>query len=112
MATVVENTLCETCGVYAREGSLYCYNCGSPVTERQKKRAEDNTPSDTALVAPGSRPPLRSAAALRAQRRASSLHPVEVAWEPRQGFPSIFVAASVFLSLAALVLLLLALYLR
>ena len=58
------------------------------------------------------RPPLRSAASLRKQRRAYNRQPVEVTWEPKAGTSVVFVVASLVLVLGALVLLLIALYLR
>ena len=58
------------------------------------------------------RPPLRSAASLRKHRRAFNRQTVEVRWEPRDDSRAIFVVATLVLTAGALLLLLLAFYLR
>lgn len=110
---VVEKAVCQTCGVEVREESLFCYNCGKSVSDDGPVAdAAPIEPSETEIVRPGSRPPLRSAASLRKQRRAYNRQPVEVTWEPHDGSPGAFVIVTLLLTGAAFVLLLLALYLR
>ena len=109
--TAIETAVCSACGADVRNESLFCYNCGERVKETL---ADIETPSaDTEkAVRPGSRPPLRTAASLRKQRRAYNRQPVEISWEPPAGSPAGFVITTIVLAVGALVLLLLALYLR
>jgi hypothetical protein len=111
MAEVVaEKTVCEGCGATVRDESLFCYNCGNAVsTDRTETAAEPAVDAPKNLEI---QPPLRSAASLRRQRRAFNRQPVEISWEPRESSPVLFIAATIVLSAAALILLLLALYLR
>ncbi len=39
--TIVENQICNACGVDVREGSLFCYNCGGAVASEIKVEKED-----------------------------------------------------------------------
>ena len=119
--TVIETAECVECGADIRDGSLFCYSCGKPVrraeiiSERNddEPKAEEPTPDEPKMVEQAiSRPPLKSAASLRKQRRAFNRQPVEVSWERRTGSPIAFVVATIVLVSAALVFLLLALYLR
>jgi uncharacterized Zn finger protein (UPF0148 family) len=109
--TTVTETACDLCGAEIRDGSLFCYNCGTAVPE-DRVEAKTSAPVVSTEPAVKERPPLRSAASLRRQRRASNRQPVEVSWEPKADPPVLFVVASVALALGALVLFLIALYLR
>ena len=106
--TAVEKAVCSACGVDVRDESLFCYNCGGSVGNTQTAIAE----VEHAAIPTEPRPPLRSAASLRKHRRAFNRQPLEVSWEPREGPATIFVVATVVLTVGALVLLLLAFYLR
>ena len=110
--TTVTEVLCDLCGAEIREGSLFCYNCGTAVPAE----AEGQAVAEPVVPAPPTdnnvRPPLRSAASLRRQRRAYNRQPVEVTWEPKAGTSVVFVVASIVLTVGAVVLLLIALYLR
>jgi hypothetical protein len=104
--TAVEKAVCEKCGADVRDESLFCYNCGGSITKVAVTAVEHGPKEMTP------RPPLKSAASLRKHRRAFNRQPVEVSWVPRDGSPVVFVAATLVLTVAALVLLLLAFYLR
>ena len=110
--TALQIAVCSSCGAEVRDQSLFCYNCGTKVIEDSPAAevAEPVTPEPSA--APPARPPLKSAAELRKQRRALSRQPVEVSWETPSRSPIGFVITTIILTLAALVFLLLALYLR
>jgi hypothetical protein len=111
--TTVTEVQCDLCGAEIREGSQFCYNCGHAVPAAASQEAE--VPPPVVAEPPvrnNTRPPLRSAASLRKQRRAYNRQPVEVTWEPKTGTPVGFVVASLVLVFGALVLLLIALYLR
>ena len=109
--TAVEIAVCASCGADVRDESVFCYNCGKPVVGEAK--ITEAAPREREVVrTPGSRPPLRTAASLRKERRASNRQPVEVSWEQRTGSPVAFVITTIVLVIGALVLLFLALYLR
>ena len=112
--TLAEISVCDSCGVDVRDESLYCYNCGERVRAEDKAvEKNDHQPETEVAVAKApERPPLRSAASLRKQRRAYNRQPVEVSWEQPNGSPVGFIITTVVLAVGALVLLVLALYLR
>src|SRR5688500_13221354 len=111
--TAVEDAVCKRCGVDIRDESLFCYNCGASVAAGdradgdavEERHLPEKPPADA-------RPPLRSAASLRKHRRAMNRQPVEISWEQPQGSPTMFFVATVVLTVGALILLFLALYLR
>ena len=109
--TVLTTEACNACGSEVRDESLFCYNCGArvrgdePVPEA--KVAVEKIESPTVP-----RPPLRSAASLRKQRRAYNRQPVEITWERPSRAPVGFIITTIVLTAGALVLLLLALYLH
>jgi hypothetical protein len=43
MNTAVENGICSSCGVEARNGALFCYNCGGAVTKKITPEEEKST---------------------------------------------------------------------
>lgn len=109
--TAIKTAVCSVCGADVRDESVFCYNCGEPV----KKTSTDSEGVSADMknaVLRGARPPLRTAASLRKQRRAFNRQPVEISWEPPSGSPTGFVITTIVLAVGALVLLLLALYLR
>jgi len=117
--TAVEIAHCKACGAEVRDESLFCYNCGASVSqvkepEDEKQGAPSNSavPSDAAAERGDRRPPLRSAASLRKNRRAYNRQPVKVSWEPPPGSPKAFIVTTIVFALAATVLLVLAFYLR
>lgn len=109
--TAVESSVCDACGADIRDESSFCYNCGGPVGKPPKSIGEAAVRDETINAEPATKPPLKSAASLRKQRRAFNRQPVEVRWEYPAGSPTGFVIATVILTAAALVLLILALYL-
>jgi hypothetical protein len=75
--TMVTETACDLCGAEIRDGSLYCYNCGNAVPERlvEPEPEPEKTEIAPAPERVNNRPPLRSAASLRKQRRAFNRQP-------------------------------------
>lgn len=113
MSETAIQTTCGACGADIRDESVFCYNCGGPVREEVAAPvAEAVVENPIAVVQPGSRPPLRSAASLRKQRRAFNRQPVEVSWEQRTSSGTGFIITTFVLVIGALVLSLIALYLR
>lgn len=122
---MADTAVCEGCGVDVRDESLFCYNCGEriepklddvprpafiehTVEEVVVAKHEVEPPATT----PDSKPPLRSAASLRKQRRAFNRQPVEVRWERPKGLGIGFIVTAIVLTGAAFVLMVIALYLR
>ena len=108
--TVLTTEACNACGSEVRDESLFCYNCGERVRDGESIAETKPSVEPEPLVA--SRPPLRSAASLRKQRRAYNRQPVEITWERPSRAPIGFIITTIVLAAGALVLLLLALYLH
>lgn len=120
--TVVQTPTCEACNAEVRSESLFCYNCGAAVTKAEP--VVETPVSEPAPVAPvnetaapvikdaATRPPLRSAASLRKHRRAANRQPVQITWEQPDGSSLPFVVTTIVLVSGALILLVLAFYLR
>ena len=110
---VVEKAVCGKCGAAVRDESLFCYNCGGAVAaESIVDTATEPVTAAAAVTEPKERPPLTSAASLRKHRRAANRQRLEVTWERPDGTPVAFVVGTIVLTIGALVLLLLAGYLR
>lgn len=109
--TVFTTEACNACGSEVRDESIFCYNCGERVrggeTLPDTKVAVEKIDSPVKV-----RPPLRSAASLRKQRRAYNRQPVEITWERPSRAPVGFIITTIVLAVGSLVLLLIALYLR
>jgi uncharacterized Zn finger protein (UPF0148 family) len=55
--TTLENAICESCGVDVRDGTQFCYNCGTPVTEVEPiPRPESAESVDAPIEANGTAP--------------------------------------------------------
>ena len=116
-----DTAVCEVCGVDVRDESSFCYNCGKRVPTRSDNvphsaitelTVEEPTVAGVGTEPPASKPPLRSAASLRKQRRAFNRQPVEVRWERPAGRGIGFILTAIVLTVAAFMLLVIALYLR
>ncbi|PYS99180.1 MAG: hypothetical protein DMF63_14025 [Acidobacteria bacterium] len=106
--SVITIEKCDACGAEVRDESVFCYNCGG----RVRGDRSVTVPEAKVESAPEARPPLRSAASLRNQRRSVIRQPVEITWERPQKFPLGFVITTIVLVTGALVLFLIALYLH
>ncbi len=109
---VVEKAVCGKCGAAVRDESLFCYNCGGAVAAEPIVEPPTEPVAATAVAELRERPPLTSAASLRKHRRAANRQRLEVTWERPDGTPVAFVIGTIVLTVGALVLLLLAGYLR
>ena len=116
--------VCAKCGAEIREGSLYCYGCGSPVAEVSSP-SEEHAVEDPIEVqerdltaeleeANTAAAESTSAPAALARRRRPRPEPktVEVVWAEPEGNSLVFILGSGILILLAGVLVLLALYLK
>ncbi len=137
--TVVEKSVCGSCGASVRDSSLFCYSCGESVsvaqgveiskpTQNNGRIVEklDSIALDDPIIAEepiadeksaepepeaDDRTKLRSAASMRRRAKAYNRKPVEVVWVERER-PSAFVVVSIVLVVFAAVLLALAMYLK
>ena len=109
--TAVEIQRCGTCGADVRNGSLFCYNCGASVEPAPIAEAAENKPAPVDETREP-RPPLKTAASLRKHRRALNRQPVRVSWERPEGPAMGFIITAIVLTVGALLLIVLAFYLR
>ena len=125
---VDKEKLCEACGAEVREGADFCYNCGEAVSPEAIERSaaarldteKTNGAKGGVLIdeirskdsAPEPRGRLRSAADIKRSTKRFEKKPVEMVWvEPSRPSP-LFVLSAIVLSVLAVILLVLALYLR
>lgn len=134
---IVENKLCGNCEADVRKGALFCYNCGKSVAPELPLPVEKNgndvlfrtddsdeeTPApvttktnnlDQPIDKPAAteEPKLKSAASLRKKPKSIQKKRVEIVWEEQENTPNVwFLAVALFLSLFALGIWLLAVYL-
>jgi hypothetical protein len=112
--TAVEELICDVCGAEVRDGSLFCYNCGTSVAEPVKHSPEPQSselpsnggstgkvndlvkPTPTGKVRPRNRP---------VQNR-------EVVWAERDGVSLGFVVTTAILVLLSAVILIAGFYFR
>lgn len=111
--SAVKQLICDICGAEVRDGSLYCYNCGGSVSQAGvyslvEPRAEDNGLSAKAYPDSPSRSDRQSSRRRRSTRGRSN----EVVWEPKTGISIGFIVGSLIFVLIAVVLLLIANYLK
>ena len=127
----LRKSTCGSCGIELREGSMFCYGCGEPISTSEKPNIDVQTSidsnngqvagsSDTArldapLIANEPLAPekleMRSAASMRRGAKAYNRKPVEVVWVRRET-PGLFVVVSIVLVILVAILLSLALYLK
>jgi len=124
--TTVEKATCENCGVEAREGTRFCYNCGTPVAEAETSDAATNgtalavsTEAQAALddlaerlkiEEPSADDKLAQAAAERKRARVRSRRS-EVIWEPVEGGPGrLFVLVTLLILVMTAAVVMIAVY--
>lgn len=140
--TTVQAEKCSNCGIEARSGAEYCYNCGSKVAaeidvlvEAQKAVEPDNTSSvfearppsadripipeipidavePTVEKVPTEKKPMRTAASLRRDRNRGPAKPKEVLWVQHEGPGTSFIVSSVIVIVITAIILLAAIYLK
>lgn len=147
--TIVENQLCNACGVDVREGALFCYNCGGAVasesideekeqvsdvwlrenivengkndtiTKQPKEELKEFTTAKKITDKPISKPgiqdeaKLKSAASMRKKSATFQKKQVEVVWKESDDAPNgWFIIVAIILTLFAVVVFFLAMYLK
>lgn len=121
--TTVKERLCDVCGVDIRDGSVFCYNCGSalrvaaessvdPAAKSIEMPSEPlgngNASMDSKTQAHGPGTPYGP----RKRARKRVIEPREVVWQERAGFGWGFLAAALFLVFITVVILGLGFYFR
>lgn len=135
---LIENKLCSNCEADVRKGALFCYNCGKSVAPQLPLPVEKNgndvlfraDDSGEEIPAPittktnkfdqpiekpavAEEPKLKSAASLRKRPKSIQKKRVEIVWEERENTPNVwFLAVALFLTVFALGIWLLAMYLK
>jgi hypothetical protein len=117
----VREAVCSDCGVEVRDGSEYCYNCGCAVAKLRPDAGQeigDNEPSQAAengFQTNGPGAIKKESTGRRRSRtpvRATSNEPVQVVWERRQDSGVGFLVVSLVAGVIALLLILIAYYLK
>lgn len=122
--TAVKELICDVCGAEVRDGSLFCYNCGTSVTEKVEVLQEptDDLPtSDThsngnlvvkEKVEEVEVLPKREPSAGRVRPRKRPIQNREVVWAERDGMSLGFIVTTVILVLLTAVILIAGFYFR
>lgn len=139
--TAVKNQICQHCGAEVRPNTQFCYNCGGslateienvPIAQNivESNNGNESKPTsklklEDALVAPIPKPEvveeskieeetkLKSAATMRRKSKVFQPKRVEVIWEEYENAPDLwFVLAAVLLTLLAIGIFYMALYLK
>lgn len=116
----MEKAVCETCGVDARENTLFCYNCGSkleiaaPFEANGTAAVDDKTKAalddlaDKLSHSDSEEDKLAKAAIKRKKARVTHRKRLEYRWEPRDDSSTlslIFAASVAFAALFVVILL-------
>ncbi|HSK70910.1 MAG TPA: zinc ribbon domain-containing protein [Pyrinomonadaceae bacterium] len=135
---IVENRICNNCEADVRKGALFCYNCGSSVAPElplpvEKNgndvlfRTDDSVEENPAPITTKTNnfdkpiekpavleePKLKSAASLRKRPKSVQKKRVEIVWEEPESAPNAwFVLVGILLTLFAVGIWLLAMYLK
>lgn len=138
MATAsVQNKICRLCGAEIRPNALFCYACGGAVVEEEKRSeklafeksaeiavkkretvekaeaVENIEKVETGKPIAAEEAKLKTAAAMRRKSKSFQSKKVEVVWEEHDNAPNVwFIAAAIFLTIAAGAILFLAIYLK
>lgn len=112
--TAVEESICDVCGAVVRDASVFCYNCGSAVTQRSEeivivKPADDLPASD----APSNGTPvIKTPKSARVRPRKRPVQNRDVTWEEREGISISFVVTTLVLVALAVTILVAGFYFR
>lgn len=90
---VVERKVCEKCGAEAREGTAFCYNCGSPVSTIEPEKPVAETPPNGSESRSDKRS--RAASERKKARIVGQRKAVEYTWEPTSDTASTLIASIV-----------------
>lgn len=84
---VLEKTVCEKCGVDVREGTTFCYNCGSqvavePVADTVAAVSEKVVAVETETPKPTKAEKIARSAEERRKARVRGRKTIEYSWQP------------------------------
>ena len=78
---VLEKEVCGNCGADVREGTAFCYSCGSRVVDEEKPETEAS-PDETPIVEATASEKRARSAEQRKRSRIRQRKVVEYVWEP------------------------------
>ena len=105
---VLEQVVCEGCGVDVREGTLFCYNCGASIKGDEQERLADHKPeTENNGHSPDEADKLAAAAIERKRSRVAHRKTAEYVWESTadEGAPLTLLIAVLITVFALLVVL-------
>lgn len=108
-STVIENSVCPSCGAAVRAGALYCYNCGGALATAAV------SDSQAGEISNGNLPNQSEASVATPQReRRRRREPVrtEVVWEPESGPGRRFVFLAIVVSMIVAAFVMIAIIVR
>lgn len=115
--TAVKELICDVCGAEVRDGSLFCYNCGSAVAEpveQSEIQAEQQSSKLQSNGAPVGKDKdlVNPTPTGRVRPRKRLVQTREVVWAERDGVSLGFVVTTVILVLLSAVILIAGFYFR
>jgi hypothetical protein len=109
--TAVKELICDLCGAEVRDGSLFCYNCGSAVSDESGSVETENRDSEVSSNGRAADPVLPKQSN-RVRTRKRPIQNREVVWEGREDMSIGFVATTIVLVLVTVVIIIAGFYFR
>lgn len=114
--TAVKESICDICGADIRDGSVFCYNCGSAISEKpvepDESQSSDAHSNGNAVVTDGDKILPKPMLSGRARTRKRPVQNREVVWQEREGISVGFIAMTVALVLLSAAILIAGFYYR
>jgi hypothetical protein len=119
-STAIKGKVCDLCGADVRNGSQFCYNCGTDVsavskpdvpigsavlpTVAETKNGAERLPDPLPTPAKPVRPPRRP--------RTRTIETRDISWEEPSGASVAFIVAAIVFAIVTLAILIVAFYIR
>ncbi len=120
--TAIKGKVCDLCGADVRDGSQFCYNCGSDLSAASKSETKTADPiaepassatKNGAEPLPAAEPerrfPVRPP---RTRSRTRTIETRDISWEEPDGISISFIVAAIVFGVLTLTILIVAFYIR